>query len=47
MYASRTSLASDRVKRGGSYAAPVALAIVLVIAARGPSATANERDPQP
>jgi hypothetical protein len=35
------------VERGGSYAAPVALAIMLVLAARGASATANERDPQP
>jgi hypothetical protein len=35
------------VERGGSYAAPVALAIVLVIAARGRDAPANERDPQP
>jgi hypothetical protein len=34
------------VERGGSYAAPVALAIVLVIAARGRQRPANERDAQ-
>jgi len=34
------------VERGGSYAAPVALAIVLVIAARGRDRTANESDAQ-
>ena len=34
------------VERGGSYAAPVALAIVLVIAARGRDGRADERDAQ-
>jgi hypothetical protein len=34
------------VERSGSYAAPVALAIVLVIAARGRDAPASERDAQ-
>lgn len=35
------------VERGGSYAAPVALAIVLVIAARGQGVAADERDALP
>ncbi len=35
------------VERGGSYAAPVALAIVLVIAARGQGVPAGERDALP